>query len=131
MLNAETPFPYVGSHALLNDMDLPAPQPTELVRIQWRREGFAMVAFPLRDGASGNKVVPADALVDATPLTGEEQREFHDLDRALFGRSLKTPKQKRLKARRDELKLRMVFGPMMERLLREARAKADRQKWAA
>jgi hypothetical protein len=127
MLNVETPFPYVGSHALFNDLDLPAPQETELARIMWRREGFAMIALPLRDGASGNKIVPADQLIDATPLSPAEVREFHDLDRSLVGRSLKTPKQKRLKARRDFLKQRMIFAPIMERLLRAARARTERK----
>lgn len=137
MLNVETPFPYVGSHALFNDPDMPKPQPTELVRILWRREGFAMISFPLRDGASGNKVVPADELIDASPLSGEETREFHDLDRDLIARGIVavagtsgrpkrlTPRQKALKARRDALKQRMIFAPLMERLLRAARARTS------
>ena len=155
MLQPDAPYPYPGSYALLSDPDLPAPQPTELVRIMWRRaerkvgkggrsleREFAMVSFPLRDGAGGNKVVPASELADATPLTDQETREFHDLDRALTGRfgpsvgedggrTRLTKRQKALKARRDDLKLRMVFAPMMERLLRTARARAAQQRRAA
>src|SRR3954463_8526147 len=91
MLSPATNFPYPGSYALFADPDLPYPQPAELVRIMWRRvdsdgRGFVAVSFPLRDGAGGNKVVPAGDLIDATELTPEDAREFHDLDRALFGR---------------------------------------------
>jgi hypothetical protein len=127
MLSPETPFPYVGSYALFVDPDAPPPQADELVRINWRREGFAMVSFPLRDGASGNKTVPFADLIDATPLSSEEAREFHDLDRALFGRSLRTAKQKREAARRDALRRRTIYAPLLERLLRKARAKVERR----
>jgi hypothetical protein len=93
MLTSEAIYPYPGSYALHVDLDQPPPQPAELVRIQWRRvdaqgRGFVAVSFPQREGASGNKVVPADQLIDGTPLTTEEQREFHDLDRAA-----RTPKR--------------------------------------
>jgi hypothetical protein len=130
MLSPETPFPYVGSYALFEDPDAPPPQPTELVRILWRREGFAMVSFPLRDGAGGNKTVAADALTDATPLTDGEQREFHDLDRDLAGRSLRTVKQRRQVARRDALKRRAIYAPLLARLLRQARRQAETRRAA-
>jgi hypothetical protein len=138
MLSPETPFPYVGSYALYCDPDAEPPQADELVRINWRREGFAMVSFPLRDGASGNKTVPFADLIDATPLSSEEAREFHDLDRALFGRvdgavgkdgrrTRLSAKQKREAARRDALRRRTIYAPLLERLLRKARAKVERR----
>lgn len=135
MLNQPAPFPYVGSYALFEDDD----GETHLVRIQAKRperEGatdrvFAMISFPLRDGASGNKVVAFDQLADGTPLTREEQREFHDLDRALVGRSLRTPKQKIAKARRDALKARILAEPILTRLIRQVSGKAARQRQAA
>lgn len=131
MLTPETAFPYVGSYAVYVDLDQPPPQRDELVRIQWRREGWAMVAFPLRDGASGNKTVAAADLIDGTPLTHEEKRELVELDRALFGRSLRTPRQKALKARRDALQSRAIWEPHLTRLLREHRARQASQKEAA
>jgi L-2-hydroxyglutarate oxidase LhgO len=115
MLHPETPFPYVGSYALLEHEGQ-----NQLVRIVFRREGEVVVGLPLKDGASGNLRVAPDALIDATPLTAEEAREFHDLDRALAGRSLRTPKQKAMVARRDALRRRMIHAPIVERLLREA-----------
>lgn len=131
MLQQQTPFPYVGSYALLIDPDARAPQAAELVRIQMRREGEVVVSFPLRDGAAGNKRVDPALLIDATPLTSAEAREFHDLDRALAGRSLRTPKQKRDKARRDALHQRIVYGPALDRLLRFAGIRADQLRKVA
>jgi hypothetical protein len=129
MLTPEATYPYPGSYALLVDSDLPPEQQCEeLVRIHWRRvdsegRGFIALSFPLRDGASGNKIAPADQLIDATPLTPEEEREFHDLDRALKGRSLRTPKQKRQLALRDTYLSRVMWAPHMVRLLREMRSR--------
>jgi hypothetical protein len=128
MLTPETPYPYPGSYALHVDMDQPQPSAAELVRIMWRRvdsegRGFVAVSFPLRDGASGNKVVPADALIDGTALSDAEQREFHDLDRGLRGCSGKTPGQKKRAARRDALKSRTIWSRFLARQLRELRAR--------
>jgi hypothetical protein len=156
MLTPETPFPYVGSYALHIDMDQPAPQAAELVRIHWRRtersvdragrstaravgqDGraneteYVMVSFPLRDGAGGNKVVAAAALIDATPLDGAETREFHDLDRLLRGRSpRKGSGLARKAARRDALKARMLWAPFLARRLGEHRARQASQRRAA
>jgi hypothetical protein len=129
MLTPEATYPYPGSYALLVDSDLPPEQQCEeLVRIHWRRvdsegRGFIALSFPLRDGASGNKVVPADQLIDATPLTAEEEREFHELDRALKGRCLRTPKQKKQAAVRDAYLSRVMWASPMVRLLREMRSR--------
>jgi hypothetical protein len=131
MLSPETPFPYNGSYALLVDTDRPeSEQRSELVRINWRREGFVMVSFPLREGASGNKTVAFADLIDGTPLSAEEEREFHDLDRGLAGRSLRTAKQKRDKARRDALRERMIYSRFLARALAEMRGQAQRRKAA-
>jgi hypothetical protein len=132
MLQSPTPYPYPGSYALYVDTDLPeSEQRLELVRINWRQativQVLAMVSFPLRDGASGNKTVRADDLIDGTPLTAEETREFHDLDRGLAGRSMRTAKQKAQGARRDALRKRILNAPVLARLLREAAAKTDRK----
>lgn len=130
MLTPETPFPYPGSYALYVDPDAAAPQAAELVRIQWRAINAVAVSFPLRAGASGNKSVPAADLIDTTPLTAAETREFHDLDLHLGGRSIRTPKQKRDMARRDALRERMIYGPIMDRLMRFMRQR-DQQQEAA
>jgi hypothetical protein len=133
MLDAPTPFPTIGSYALLIDQDQPAPQEAELVRIigcRFPKDGpVALLAFPLREGASGNKEVPLASLTDATPLSIEEQREFHVLDRELFGRTIRTQKQKEKEARRTELKRRTLWGPFFNKALREMRAR--RQRFAA
>lgn len=135
MLTSEALYPYPGSYALYVDLDQPPPQPAELVRTQWRRvdaqgRGFVAVSFPQRDGASGNKVVPADQLIDGTPLSAEEQREFHNLDRELFGREPRNlSKAQRAKAkRRDALKQRTIWTRFMERKLAAVRGQ---QRWAA
>lgn len=130
MLQPQTPFPHVGSYALLVDTDTPTPADVELVRIQWRRESEIVVSFPLRDGASGTKRVDPAQLIDASPLTTAEAREFKELDRALFGRSLRTPKQKRDKARRDALHLRIIYGPVLDRQLRFVHAGTIRRQAA-
>lgn len=137
MLAPDATYPYPGSYALLNDLDLPAPQPTELVRIMWRRvdatgRGFVAVSFPMRDGASGNKVVPAETLIDGTPLTTEEQREYHDLDRALGDRDPRNfSKRQRVRAaRRDALKQRMIWVPFLAERLRDMRQRAEQRKAA-
>jgi hypothetical protein len=127
MLNQPTPFPYVGSHALAEHEGK-----TQLVRIlAWRAgdvEDHALVSFPDLDGASGNMVVPRSALIDGTPLTAEEARLFHDLDRDLFGKSMRTARQKALGARRDALKSRMIWSRFLDLKLRRI---ADARLWAA
>jgi hypothetical protein len=119
MLDSPTPFPYVGSYCLA-ELD----GEHQLARILARRvtpdnEARALIGFPLRDGATGNREVAESELIDASPLTADEEREFHDLDRALFGRTqFRTDRQKRDKARRDALRRRIVFGPILDRLMR-------------
>ena len=92
MLNVPAPFPQVGSFALYVDPDLPIEaQRAELVRIM-RRDGQpqfpgAAVAFPLRTGATGNRLVSERQLIDPTPLTTAEERELTDLQNQLRGRA--------------------------------------------
>lgn len=120
MLSSPTPFPYVGSYALFEHDGAHT-----LARIVMRREGELVIGLPTVDGASGNLRVTPDRLIDATPLTAAETREFHDLDRQLAGRSPDSLRRStRLKAmigRRDALKRRLMHAPVMDRLLREAR----------
>jgi hypothetical protein len=111
MLHPATPFPHVGSYALLVDPDAQAPQAADVV-----------VGFPLRAGAGGTKRVAADQLIDATPLTSDETRAFHQLDRALAGTSGRTAKQRAQRAMRDALKQRLIYAPLLDRLLRAAAA---------
>jgi hypothetical protein len=122
MLQPPTPYPYAGSYALLEHEGR-----TQLARILYRREGEFVISLPLKADASGNlRVDPAD-LIDGTPLTAEETREFHDLDRALAGRSLRTPKQKRQAARRDALKARLIWSRFLDHKLRELEARTGAQ----
>jgi hypothetical protein len=96
---------------------------------------FFLIALPMRDGAGGNKVVAFSELIDASALTAEEEREFHDLDRAQAGwvgkdgRLIKrlSAGQKAKRARRDSLRSRIIRGPLLDRLLRFARATQQRR----
>lgn len=158
MLTPEATYPYPGSYALCHDPDRPQPSPAELVRIMWRRvdepkrkvgkggrseeHGFVAVSFPLRDGAGGNKVVASADLIDGTPLSGEEQREFHDLDRDLRGRfdgavgldgrrpRTLTRRQKARAARRDALKSRTIWSKVLADRLRDMRRHVEQRKAA-
>jgi hypothetical protein len=147
MLSSPTPFPYVGSYALLeHEGEL------QLVRIQMRRStptvgedgratetGETVVSFPLRDGASGNIRVDPALLIDASPLSADEMRAFHELDRSLRGkfhgdtvgedgrRIRLTPKQKADLARRDAMRWRMIHAPIAMRLMRKLRDRQQRE----
>jgi hypothetical protein len=131
MLSAPAPFPYVGSYALHIDHESGEAAPAaELVRIL-NRAWFngcanALIGFPLRDGASGNRWVAEADLIDPTPLTRDEEREYHDIDRRLLTKVRLTKKQKLIVARRDRLRQRMIWAPMAERLMRQADLKLRR-----
>lgn len=137
MLASAAPFPQVGSYALLIDMDQPAPQPAELVRIQFRHlahppeSGLVTVAFPLRNGADGTKRVRLTDLIDATPLTSAESREMTDLRRELAARgatvgrdgriTTRTVRGRKVKAARYEaLRDRAVWAPHFTRIYERA-----------
>lgn len=124
LLSPETPFPQVGSYALLIDRDRPLEQQSaELVRILRRyrmdRDAPVTVAFPLREGASGTKSVVVSDLIDATPLTSAESREMTDLGRALTGPRVRGRKAKA--ERYGQLRARAIWAPHFDRLLRHAR----------
>lgn len=124
MLSPETPFPQVGSYALLIDRDRPIErQSAELVRILRRyRMGWdapVTLAFPLREGAGGTKNGVLSDLIDATPLTSAESREMTDLRRALTGQRVRGRKTKA--ERYAQLRSRAIWAPHFERLLRQAR----------
>lgn len=123
MLSPATPFPQVGSHALLIDEAQPiGSQRAELVRILRRyrmgADAPVTVAFPLRQGASGTKSVTVGDLIDATPLTGAEGREMVELSRQLTGMRVRGRAAKQ--ARHDALRNRAIWAPHMQRLLDRA-----------
>lgn len=140
MLSAETPFPYQGSSALYIDRDLPpSEQRAELVRIISRRAPHlpfgetgaqSLVSFPLRTGASGNKVVPEAELIDITPLDQAERKEMAELFGHLLGRERLTPKMKRQKARHDALKNRSMWADFARPLIADARRLSEKRKAA-
>ena len=100
MLACPTPFPMTGSYALFVDTDRPlAEQRAELARIMRRNfhrhvkiNGAARewetvaITLPLRDGASGNRVVEMSDLIDATALTSAERGELDALRRDIANR---------------------------------------------
>jgi hypothetical protein len=129
MLAPETPYPQPGSYALWIDHDPATSRGTELVRIIRHGALTSFVAFPLREGASGNMTVATGDLIDATPLTAAEQLELRDIDQLLDDRDPRNfSKAQRAKAkRRTELKLRIIHGPILDRQLRLARDYAASQ----
>ncbi|HVM38324.1 MAG TPA: hypothetical protein VM265_08060 [Sphingomicrobium sp.] len=145
MLSPETPFPQVGSYALYHDDALPIDnRSSELVRILERAGDSVLIAFPLRQGAAGNKRVALAELIDGTPLDRDAARELHDLDRQLAGRVdgavgvdgrriRLTPRQKELGKRRDALKARMIWAPILATRLTElaARQRSEARRRAA
>lgn len=128
MLKVPAPFPQVGSYALLVDCNLPVEQQrAELVRIVRRGAGVT-VAFPLRVGASGNRIVEEVELIDATPLDKAEQRVMHDIASALAGRDKLSKKQREMKARGEALRQRHIMAGVMDIELRKlARLQARSQ----
>lgn len=117
MLQPETPYPYVGSYALI-ELD----GATQLARIQMRREGEVVISLPFRAGAAGNLRVDPAALIDGTPLSDDEAGEWRDFNRHLAGRVARTKRQKAIKARAEALRARaMIYAPLMKRLLTDLR----------
>lgn len=142
MLNAETPFPNVGSYALTVDpvTGLDAGQ-VELVRIlEAPPGGLVLVSFPLRDNAGGTKRIAPSELIDGTPLTGAEGREMIDLERELRqrgpvgkdGRATKARVRGRAakQLRHDALRQRAIWAPHLRLLLVEAARREARRRAA-
>lgn len=116
MLKVHAPFPQVGSYALLEEGGK-----TFLVRIQHRDpegQGLALISFPGSYNASGNRKVAIADLIDGTPLTDAERREYAALEGALAGTSASTrsKKYKRYMA----LRLRDIAADSLAEALRRA-----------
>lgn len=121
MLKVAAPFPQVGSYGLITDPTLPVEmQRAELARIL-RHDGqlpdqdgemrdVVAIALPLRVGATGNKLVALDQVIDATPLTKAEERELADLQRYVAGRE--RPNKKKA-ARCEALRSRLIMSGVM------------------
>ena len=135
MLKVPTPFPQVGSYALMLDDVLPVEQQrAELVRIierdppdarQMYRDHQVAIAFPLRVGSTGHRRVAIGQLIDATELTGGEAAELQQLHRYLGTR--KRPMKAKVE-RAEALQRRAVSAPIMRRELEKlARLQAKGQ----
>lgn len=105
MLNSATPFPQVGSYALLEEG-----RETHLVRIQRRTAGTdeCVISIVGREGATGNRTVLVEDLTDGTALTADEQREMDSLA-SKFGCKAIT--------RYEELRTRFINARALDRRL--------------
>jgi hypothetical protein len=114
MLSTPTPFPQVGSYALIEiDGRL------HLARIQKRTCGAdAMISLPLLpDVASGNRNVSFDALVDGTPLSAFETSELDRLTTAAADESVPPRRRKAAQERADKLRARIILAPIMAEMI--------------
>jgi hypothetical protein len=130
MLPTEAPFPYAGSYCLVEHEG--RDQLARIINRAWFNGGArALISLPLRPDAGGNRWVAESELIHATGLSAEEAREFHDLDRLIFARSISwRRKHKAELARRDALKRRMIVAPLMRQLLRSLRVQEARRRAA-
>ena len=137
MLSSPTPFPQVGSYALL-DLD----GTKQLARIQsagpdWGPEDIAFVSLPLVVGSSGNRRVGLGDLIDGTPLTPAEAEELdglcmRGLAAAHEGLHPRRNLSERQRARFTLLSDRAGHARMLDRLMEElGRRQAAAQRWAA
>ncbi len=114
MLKPAAEFPHPGSYGLLVDDTLPVSQQrAELVRLLEVGCQVALVAFPLRFGAHGNRRVALAELKDGTPLTKGEERELADLQRHLHGRDRLTPKMREQAKRAEQQRQRAIWSMVM------------------
>lgn len=127
MLRTPAPYPHVGSFAAFIDTDIAdaSQRRAELVRIAgrslelegdgdtFRQVEHAFITFPLRTGSSGSRTVPLSLLIDATPLTREEERELHDIELALKGRLCRTKREREANERARALKERLLYSQLM------------------
>jgi len=115
VLKTPAPYPQVGSYALTIDLELPAShQHAELVRIHRIGPVTAAISFPLRTGASGNRTIARADLIDATPLTKDEERRLTDLERDVRGRD-RPNKAKVVQA--TALRSRLIMSAVMKTAL--------------
>jgi len=123
MLSTPTPYPQVGSYALL-DLDGTA----QLARIIARDQGgSAVVSLPLIPGSSGNRSVTIGELEDPTPLTPEERTELDGYcirGQTAYNGGLNPRRNlsERQRARFDLLSARAGHARTLERLLEELKA---------
>lgn len=119
MLRTPTPFPQVGSYALI-EID----GRHHLARIQHRTHGGdAVISLPLMpDVASGNRTVGFDALVDGTPLSEFDRGELARLDEEI-ARTVRPNRARQAKV--DALRARDInsrsLAEMLQRLPDPAR----------
>lgn len=116
MLSTPTEYPHVGSYALYIDPSLPiGQQRAELVRIQRRDDERVWVSFPLRIGASGNKILDLSQLIDATPLDAAEKKEHAEIEAHLRGRETvrATPRLREMVRRSEDLRKRAIFSMLL------------------
>lgn len=110
MLAQPTPFPQVGSYGLHRVQG-----GTRLARIQQRDcvggEDYALISYPSRTGASGNLTVPLADLIDATPLTDDENRELRALSGELPSRRAA---RNAAKLRLEQLANRRIFARVLQ-----------------
>jgi len=153
MLSSPTPFPQVGSYALLpvdpvSGLAVGADHKaatTHLARIialapvgglAVGADRQATVSLPLVPGSSGTRSVALGELIDPTPLTAEERRELDELctrclAAASGGLDPMRNLSKRQRARFDELSSRAARAATLERLLAELKQYQLRQGMAA
>ena len=128
MLSNPAPFPHVGSFALFVDENKPMiSRRAELVRIMRTDGDHSAIAFPNRYGSTGNKLVPNDELLDATPLTKAEERALTDGQRDLRGRETLSPRLRKVKARTDTLRSRQLASIILESELAVMNARHARE----
>jgi hypothetical protein len=132
MLKFASPFPLVGSYALL-ELD----GATQLARIVARDQGgMAVVSLPFVNGSSGNRSVSIGELLDGTPLTPEERTEldgFCTRGLTAYNRGLNPRRNlsKQQRARYEILSARAGHARTLERLLGELARRTPKHQRAA
>jgi hypothetical protein len=128
MLKTPAPFPQVGSYALFEDRrDFAQLPEMSLVRIigldgpASDEATRAVIAFPLRAGASGNRTVTIGDLIDGTPLTDAERAEIRTLESDMAG---KARVAKKVLARYEALRHRDIRSRTLLDQLDEATKRA-------
>jgi hypothetical protein len=123
MLKAPTPFPQVGSYALL-ELDGTA----QAVRIQRKDPATpdeATVALQsVANAASGFRTVPLAELIDGTPLTEAEAQEYRELERTVPAAPSRSNRVKEAQARYAALRERAIHSDTLARLLAEPKQRA-------
>lgn len=124
MLRTPAPFPEVGSYALVDHRGT-----RTLARIQARSGDAVLVSLPLVAGAGGTRTIPADQLIDGTPLSDEEAAEKSALDKVVFGGTAPRhgTKKRRQWDRYRELVQRDIYAPLLADAIHLAENEAARR----